>query len=129
MLQADPDPLRSHFPDAAISLRPSPRGAEVWPATFLRASISIEATGRFTAGTSQRDEPKRRLSFECLNVQLFLVDLARGLHRKQDLGPFLGQTSKDGFLEMIPAATILVIGPGPFRASETGETPVPERTS
>jgi hypothetical protein len=78
---------------------------------------------------SERQCPSHAVSFESLNVQLFLIGLARGPHCKQDLGPFLGQTSKDGFVEMIPAATILVISACPFRASGTGETPVRERTS
>jgi hypothetical protein len=78
---------------------------------------------------SERQGPSDLVSFESLNVQLFVVGLAGCPHCKQDLGPFLSQTPKNGFVDMMLASTILVVSPGPFGASETSETPMPERPS
>jgi hypothetical protein len=66
--------------------------------------------------------------FESLNVQLFVVGLASCPHCKQDLGPFLSQTPENRFVDVVLAAAILIVSPGPFGVGEAGKTPVPERT-
>ena len=69
------------------------------------------------------------VSFEFLNVQSFVIGLACRPHCKQDLAPFLSQTPENRFVDVILAATIPIVSPGPFGVGQAGETPVPERTS
>ena len=68
------------------------------------------------------------VSFESLNVQLFVVGLASCPHCKQDLGPFLSQTPENRFMDVVLAATIPIVSPSPFGVGQAGETPVSERT-
>ena len=72
--------------------------------------------------------PSDAVSFEFLNVQQFVVGLAGCPNCKQDLVPFLSQTPKDRFMDMVLASTIPIVSPSPFGVSQAGETPVPERT-
>ena len=55
---------------------------------------------------SERQGPSDLVSFESLNVQLFVVGLARCPHCKQDLGPFLSQAPENSFVDMVLAVTI-----------------------
>ena len=71
--------------------------------------------------------PSDLVSFESLHMQLFVVGLPCCPHSKQDLGTFLSQPPKNGFVDMMLASTTLVVSP--FGASETSEIPVPGRPS
>jgi hypothetical protein len=83
-----------------------------------------------TAGTVlERYGPSDAVSFEFLNVQSFVIGLASRPHCKQDLAPFLSQTPENRLVDMVPAATIPIVSPGPFGVGEAGETPVPKRAA
>jgi len=76
---------------------------------------------------SERLGPSNAVSFESLNVQLFIVGSACCPHCKQDLGPLVSQTPKNRLMDVVLAATPIV-SPGPFGVGQAGETPVSERT-
>ena len=82
------------------------------------------------AGTVlQTHGPSDMVSFEFLNVQFFVVGSASCPHGKQDLGPFLSQTPENRFMDVVLAATMPIVSPGPFGVGQAGETPVPKRAS
>ena len=58
--------------------------------SFPRKSSTLQLRNDVGGGTVlERHGPSDMVSFESLNVQLFVVGLARCPHCKQDLGPFL----------------------------------------